>query len=92
MAGERVGDRVGREARGALLAVRDDRRAGRFHALDRIEAGGVLFALEIATADLARVISRISGLQLGRPRQGADGFGRNRHVKPLLMERPSGAL
>ena len=35
---ERVGDRVGREARLALLAVGDDRLAGRLEALDRVLA------------------------------------------------------
>ena len=41
---ERVGDRVGGEARLALLAVGDDRLAGRLQALDRVLGGRVLLA------------------------------------------------
>ena len=45
---ERVGDRVGREARLALLAVGDDRLTGLLEALDRVLGRRVLLGLELA--------------------------------------------
>ena len=44
---EGVGDRVGGEARLALLAVGDDRLAGRLEALDRVLRGRVLLLPEL---------------------------------------------
>ena len=46
-AGERVRDRVGREARLALLAVGDDRLTDLLEAPDRVLGRGVLLGLEL---------------------------------------------
>jgi hypothetical protein len=45
--GQRVGEVVGGEARLALLAVGDDRLAGRLESLDRVLRGLILRSLEI---------------------------------------------
>ena len=77
--GQRIGERIGREARHALLAIGDDGLAGRLRALDRIEAGGILLPLEVLVLDLAGIIVGEGVLQLHRPRQRSDGFGRDWH-------------
>jgi hypothetical protein len=53
---EGVGERVRREARLALLAVRDDRLAGGLEPLDRVLRRGVLLGLERRPVDLAVVV------------------------------------
>ena len=58
-AGERVGDRIGGEARDALLAVGDDRRASRFEALKGIGDGGILLLFQLGLGDLLRVVVRV---------------------------------
>ena len=55
-AGERVGDRVGGEARLALLAVGDDRLAGLLQAPDRVLGRLVLLGLQRGEVDLAVVV------------------------------------
>ena len=77
---ERVGDRVGGEARLALLAVGDDRLARRLQALDRVVGGGVLLGLELVPGDLALVVVGVGLLELHRPRQGTDELGRDGHA------------
>jgi hypothetical protein len=54
--GQRIRQRVGRETRGALLAVGDNRSAGRFHPLDRIATSQVLFMDEFFTGNFACVV------------------------------------
>ena len=63
---QRVGDRIGGKARHALLAVGDDRRAGRRHAFQAVGAGRVLLLDEGGMFDLACVIILERRLQLGR--------------------------
>src|SRR5262245_2416012 len=67
-AGEGVGNRICGEARDSLLAVRDNRRPGRFEALDRIGNRCVLLGFQLGLSYLFGVISRVSQLQLERPR------------------------
>jgi hypothetical protein len=77
---ERVGDRVCREARLALLAVGDDRLAGRLEALDRVLGGLVLQRLELLPRDLAVVEVLVGVLQLLRTRKRAHELGGDRHA------------
>jgi hypothetical protein len=77
--GERIGQRIGGKARGALLAVAYDWRACRLHPPDRIETGGVLLQHQLFAGDLAGVVIGECRLQLGRTGQRTDGFGRDRH-------------
>ena len=78
-AGQRVGDRVGREARLALLAVGDDRLADALKALDRVGGRLVLLRLEVLERDVALVIGLVGLLELHRARQGTDQLGGDRH-------------
>jgi hypothetical protein len=71
--GQRVGERIGRKARHALLSVGDDGLARGLRALDRVEAGGVLFPFQFLVLDLAGVIVGERLLQLHRP--GSDPTG-----------------
>ena len=82
---KRVGDRIGREARPALLAVGDDGRAGRLHARDRIPHGLFLLGLQVCLGDLALVVGGVGGLKLGRSRQGPHGFGGNAGVGSRIV-------
>ena len=50
---QRVGDRVRREARLALLPVGHDRLAGRLQPLDRVRRGRVLLGLQLGPLDLS---------------------------------------
>src|SRR5260370_40982726 len=84
--GERVSQGISGEARNALLAVGDDRRARCLHALDRVEARGVLRLRQLLLCDLAGVIIGISGLKLGRPWQRSDGFDWDRHAFLLCID------
>ena len=90
-AGQRVGDRVGGEARLALLAVGDDRLAGRLQAPDRVLGGGVLLGLQLLPCDLALVVVRVGLLQLHRPRQRPDELSGNGHASSPSVERRSPA-
>ena len=78
-AGQRVGDRVGREARLALLAVGDVGLAGLLEALDRVLGGRVLLGLQRGEVDLAVVVGLVGLLQLHRARQGSDELGGDGH-------------
>ena len=60
-AGERVGDRVGREARLALLTVGHVGLAGLLEPLDRVLRRLVLLGLQLGEVDLA-VVVRLEGL------------------------------
>ena len=75
--GQGVGDRVRREARPPLLAVGDDRLAGRLPTLDRVPDRLVLLSFELIVGDLPGVVLAIRLLQLARARQRADRFGRD---------------
>ena len=72
-----VGERIGGEARPALLAVGDDRRPGRLHPPDRVDGGFLLLGLELVLADLAGIIGGVGSLQRCRARQRADRLGRD---------------
>ena len=78
-AGEGVGQRVGREARGALLAVGHDRAPGGLHALDGVPGRGVLLGAELLLGDLAPVIGGDGLLQPHRAGQRADVLGGDGH-------------
>jgi hypothetical protein len=80
---QRVGDRIGGEARLALLAVGDDRLAGLLEALDRVLGGRVLLGLQLVPGDLALVVVGVGLLELHRPGQGSDELGRDRHAALL---------
>jgi len=84
--GERVSQRISGEARHALLAVGDDRRARCLHALDRVEASDVLLLRQLLLCDLAGVIIGISGLKLGWPWKRSDGLGWDRHAFLLCID------
>src|SRR6476646_5890261 len=79
-AGQRVRDRVRGEARLALLAVGDDRLAGRLEALDGVLGGLVLQRLELRPGDLAVVEVLVGVLQLLRTRKRANELGGDRHA------------
>src|SRR3954449_13140121 len=76
-AGKRFGDRVGGEARLALLAVGDDRLAGGLQAPDRVLGGGGLLGLQPLPVDLAVVVVLIGVLQPLGTRQRPHELGRD---------------
>ncbi len=95
--GERVSQGISGEARHTLLAVGYDRSARCLHALDRVEASGVLLPRQLLLCDLASVIIGISGLKLGWSWKRSDGFGWDRHAFLLcfdifLADRPAHTL
>ena len=77
-------ERIGGEARCALLAVGDDRRAGRLHPLDRSRGRQRPARPPAAPRDLAGVVGRNRRLKLGRPRQRADRFRWDEHRNSTL--------
>ena len=72
---QRVGDRVGGEARLALLAVGDDRLAGLLQPPDRVLGGGVLLGLQVGAVDLALVVG------LRRPPAASSGAAASRRAR-----------
>ena len=77
---ERVGDRVGGEARLALLAVGDVGLAGLLEPPDRVLGRLVLLGLEGGEVDLAVVVGLVGLLQLHGPGQRSDELGRDGHA------------
>ena len=84
-AGERVGERIGREAGLMLLAVRDDRGARGLHPDDRVAAGLVLFPHQLVLGDPSGVVGLDGRLQLGRAGQGSDILGGHAHGSTQLL-------
>ena len=70
---QRVGDRVGGEARPPLLAVGDDRLAGRLQVLDRIRDRLVLLGFQLVVGDLPGVVAAVRLLQPARAGQQPTG-------------------
>ncbi len=77
LAGEGFDQRIGREARFALLAVADQRRAGGFQAADGVRAGRVLFGDEGVVGDAVGIIFEDRMLEPRRARKRADLLGGN---------------
>jgi len=71
--GQGVGDRVRGEARPPLLAVGNDRLAGRLPALDGVPDRRVLLGFELIVGDLPGVVLAVRLLQLARARQQPTG-------------------
>src|ERR1700722_4688463 len=84
-AGQGVGDRVGREARPALLAIGDDRRASPLQVLDRVPYRQVLLGLELVVGDLPGVVLGVRLLQPTWARQRAHRFGGNAGSGPRIV-------
>ena len=79
-AGQRVGDRVGGEARLALLPVGDTGLAGLLEAPDRVLGRLVLLGLQRGEVDLPVVVRLIGLLELHRARQGSHELGGDGHA------------
>jgi hypothetical protein len=79
---ERVGDRVRREARLALLAVGDDRLARRLQAVDGVLRRRVLRRDELRVLDAALVVGGVGVLQRHGPGQRPDELGGDGHGDP----------
>ena len=91
-AGQRVRDRVRREARLPLLPVGDDRLPDLLEPPDRVRRRLVLLGLQLLPADLAVVVVGVGLLQLHRPRERAHQLRRDRHSASSSMAAGAPAL
>jgi len=95
LAGEGFDQRIGREARFALLAVADQRRAGGFQAADGVRAGRVLFGDEASRVMRSASYSRIacwSRVERGSEPTYSVGLGRSFSLRETPLSAPPAAI
>jgi len=95
LAGEGFDQRIGREARFALLAVADQRRAGGFQAADGVRAGRVLFGDEASRVMRSASYSRIacwSRVERGSEPTCSVGMGRSFSLRETPLSAPPATI